>query len=186
MTMGSIITSDLVPIETRGVYQSYINIVFGLGQALGAATGGLIADSLGWRWEFGVQAPFIITCAVVSYFAIPRNLGLLKEGSREGVFQALKAFDYGGSIALSGSITFLILGLVGTFLNSSAVTNTLQEYRREFAFLVSSIHYFLLMHLRSRVPVVSLYRKSGDQADHAVADNSPCSARKHHLRQCYR
>lgn len=48
MSMGAIITSDLVPIEIRGAYQSYINIVYGLGSALGAATGGAIADSLGW------------------------------------------------------------------------------------------------------------------------------------------
>ena len=57
ITLGSIITSDLVPIEIRGVYQSYINIIFGCGGSLGAALGGAIADSLGWRWEFGVQVP---------------------------------------------------------------------------------------------------------------------------------
>lgn len=45
MSMGAIITSDLVPIEIRGAYQSYINIVYGAGSALGAATGGAIADS---------------------------------------------------------------------------------------------------------------------------------------------
>ena len=56
MTMGSIITSDLVPIEIRGIYQSYINIVYGLGSALGVATGGAMADHLGWRWEFGIQS----------------------------------------------------------------------------------------------------------------------------------
>lgn len=56
LTMGSIITSDMVPIEIRGIYQSYINIFFGLGAALGAATGGAMADHLGWRWEFGVQS----------------------------------------------------------------------------------------------------------------------------------
>jgi len=31
MSLGSIITSDLVPIEIRGAYQSYINIIFGAG-----------------------------------------------------------------------------------------------------------------------------------------------------------
>lgn len=56
LAMGSIIMSDIVPIEIRGIYQSYINIVFGLGSALGAASGGAMADHLGWRWEFGVQS----------------------------------------------------------------------------------------------------------------------------------
>lgn len=49
VVMGSIITSDLIPIEIRGVYQSYINIVAGVGAALGAASGGILADNLGWR-----------------------------------------------------------------------------------------------------------------------------------------
>jgi MFS family permease len=49
MTMGSIIVSDIVPIEVRGTYQSYINILFGTGATMGAAFGGAIADSLGWR-----------------------------------------------------------------------------------------------------------------------------------------
>jgi MFS family permease len=42
MSMGMIITSDLVPIEHRGIYQSYINLSFGLGSALGAALGGFL------------------------------------------------------------------------------------------------------------------------------------------------
>lgn len=61
LTMGSIITSDLVPIEIRGNYQSYINIVFGSGSALGAATGGFLADNLGWRWEFGIQGELALS-----------------------------------------------------------------------------------------------------------------------------
>ncbi|KAI9736406.1 MAG: hypothetical protein M1818_006139 [Claussenomyces sp. TS43310] len=112
LSLGSIITSDLVPIETRGVYQSYINIVYGLGSALGAATGGAIADQLGWRWEFGVQVPLIAVCTLAAFLAVPGSLGLREGETKENVFEAIKAFDYGGSIVLSTSITFLILGLV--------------------------------------------------------------------------
>lgn len=39
-------TSDLVHIEHRGVYQSYINLAFGLGSASGAALGGFLCDRL--------------------------------------------------------------------------------------------------------------------------------------------
>lgn len=46
MAMGSIITSDLVPIEIRGTYQAYINIMYGIGAASGAALGGAIAVSI--------------------------------------------------------------------------------------------------------------------------------------------
>jgi hypothetical protein len=112
IAMGSIITSDLVPIEIRGMYQSYINIVFGAGSAAGAALGGAIADSLGWRWEFGVQVPFIFLCVLGSYFTVPRKLGLAEGVERKTLWEAMKVFDFKGSLLLTTSITFLILGLV--------------------------------------------------------------------------
>jgi MFS family permease len=58
MAIGAIINSDLVPIHIRGSYQSILNLAFGIGSSLGAATGGLLADILGWRWEFGIQGDY--------------------------------------------------------------------------------------------------------------------------------
>jgi MFS family permease len=109
MTIGSIIVSDLVPIENRGVYQSYINMNYGVGSSLGAAAGGAMADYLGWRWEFGVQIPPLLICMVVAWIAIPDDLGI--QGERKGVWQALKEFDIRGSLLLTTAITFVILGL---------------------------------------------------------------------------
>ncbi|KAH8795396.1 major facilitator superfamily transporter [Hyaloscypha finlandica] len=111
IAMGSIIMSDLVPIEIRGVYQSYINIAFGAGSTMGAALGGAIADSLGWRWEFGVQVPLIAFCVLGSYIVIPRKLGLAAGIEKQTLWEAMKAFDFKGSLLLTASITFLILGL---------------------------------------------------------------------------
>ena len=115
MTMGSIITSDLVPIEIRGAYQSYVHIVFGAGSALGAATGGAIADNLGWRWEFGIQIPLLTITFVGACLTTPRDLGLGAGVSKNGLWDALKLFDYRGSLLLTTSVTFLVLGLVGPF-----------------------------------------------------------------------
>lgn len=110
MTLGSIIVSDLVPIERRGAYQSYINMVYGVASTLGAALGGFMADYLGWRWEFGVQVPALLLCVFVSVFTIPDGLGL-RTHKKETVLQALRHFDLTGSFFLMTSITFLILGL---------------------------------------------------------------------------
>ncbi|KAK2010869.1 major facilitator superfamily transporter [Colletotrichum eremochloae] len=109
MTLGSIIVSDLVPIENRGAYQSYINMIYGVGSALGAALGGAMADHLGWRWVFGVQLAPLIICCVIAIIAVPSDLGLV--GKRESFVQALRAFDFKGSILLTTSITFFVLGL---------------------------------------------------------------------------
>ncbi|KAH8900049.1 major facilitator superfamily transporter [Thozetella sp. PMI_491] len=110
MTMGSIIVSDLVPIEIRGTYQSYINITYGVGAMLGAATGGAMVDTLGWRWEFGIQVPALVLGIFVAMVALPDDIGLYGK-KKEGFWEAMRAFDFKGSILLSSSITFLILGL---------------------------------------------------------------------------
>lgn len=116
MTLGSIMVSDLVPIEIRGAYQSYINITFGVGAMLGAGLGGAMADFLGWRWEFGVQVPLLVGSLVVAVTTVPPELGL--DGKpRQGLGEAMKTFDFKGSFLMSTSVTFLILGLVSFVLH---------------------------------------------------------------------
>ncbi|RKF55129.1 putative transporter [Golovinomyces cichoracearum] len=111
VTMSSIVTSDLVPIEIRGIYQSYINLVFGVGSTSGAALGGWIADSLGWRWEFGIQVPTLVICLIVALINLPSHLGLAEGVEKKSLLEAIRIFDYQGSILLTTSTTFLILGL---------------------------------------------------------------------------
>jgi predicted MFS family arabinose efflux permease len=81
---------------------------------LGAALGGTMADTLGWRWEFGVQIPLLVLLVIVATVTIPKDIGL--QGKREGIWTALKAFDFRGSMLLSASTTFLVLGLVSFHL----------------------------------------------------------------------
>lgn len=46
----AILLSDLVPLKDRGVWQGKISILFFAGTATGAPLGGILADSVGWRW----------------------------------------------------------------------------------------------------------------------------------------
>ena len=110
MSMSLIIISDLVRIEHRGVFQSYINVAFGLGSASGAALGGWFCDTLGWRWVFGIQVPPIMLCLIMAMFFMPSGLGpmLIKE---DGAWTALRSFDWYGSQSLVISVTSLILFL---------------------------------------------------------------------------
>ncbi|KAI1121912.1 major facilitator superfamily domain-containing protein [Nemania abortiva] len=111
MTCGAIAISDCVPIQQRGNYQSVINVTYGIAAASGAAFGGLLADSLGWRWEFGVQLVPLALCLTVAVLSMPSDLGLQEGRERQTLMQALRGFDFKGSILLSTSITFLLLGL---------------------------------------------------------------------------
>ncbi|TKA59675.1 hypothetical protein B0A49_10626, partial [Cryomyces minteri] len=110
--MGPIITNDLVPIEIRGTFQAYINLFFGLGSACGAAFGGFLCDTLGWRWTFGIQLPVILIILLVACVYTPASLGPhLAKNSDKSVLQTIKEFDLTGSFLLPASVGFLILGL---------------------------------------------------------------------------
>ena len=76
---------------------------------MGAALGGTLAETLGWRWEFGTQVPVMLLCLGVSATAIPSNLG---RQETESVWVAIKDFDVKGSLMLSSATTALILALV--------------------------------------------------------------------------
>ena len=112
MSVSSIIISDIVKIEFRGIYQSYYNMAFGFGNGLGAALGGLIVDKLGWRWAFGVQCPFILTFVIASWFATPARLGPdLAFSQNKSVREAFSTFDGRGAMVLTVTVTCLILGI---------------------------------------------------------------------------
>ncbi|TLS28161.1 hypothetical protein PpBr36_00937 [Pyricularia pennisetigena] len=108
--MASICVGDLVPIERRGPYQSTMSVMFGVSSMAGAALGGLMADHLGWRWEFGVQVPILLLSLGVIMMALPENLGLYGK-QRESLQECLRSFDFKGSLLLTLTVTFLILGL---------------------------------------------------------------------------
>ncbi|EXJ76683.1 uncharacterized protein A1O5_01191 [Cladophialophora psammophila CBS 110553] len=112
MSLGLIIVSDLVRIENRGVFQSHINLAFGLGSACGAALGGWLCDSLGWRWAFGLQVPVICLCFVLASSFTPSIDGPKLRGAEEGGrLLAFKTFDWLGSASLISAITCFILPL---------------------------------------------------------------------------
>lgn len=98
------VTSDLIPLRRRGLWQGYGNLVYGLGMGLGGVFGGVCADNWSWRWAFLVQVPFIVVSAVMVWFLvdIPVN---------PSTKPALSRIDFLGSALLVGSLVLLLLGL---------------------------------------------------------------------------
>jgi MFS family permease len=112
LSMGNIMTNDLVSIEVRGTFQAYINLFYGGGSACGAAFGGFLCDKLGWRMTFAIQVPVLIALLINAFFTTPATLGPnLAKRSGLGLREAMKGFDIAGSVLLTTSVAFLILGL---------------------------------------------------------------------------
>ncbi|KAM0724000.1 hypothetical protein Q7P37_000991 [Cladosporium fusiforme] len=103
-TISTFVGSDLVPLRKRGIWQGIGNIVYGTGMGLGGLFGGAIHDSIGWRWAFLIQVPFILIAGVLSYCTV--NIPI-----KESDTSKIRRVDFLGSFALSVTLVLLLLGL---------------------------------------------------------------------------
>ncbi|OKL57937.1 hypothetical protein UA08_06520 [Talaromyces atroroseus] len=111
-SMGMIICSDIVRLEYRGVYQSGINMILGIGGALGYAGGGALCDRLGWRGAFAIQLPFIFAYLLIAIWTTPRDLGRVDPKNEfPTISQLLERIDLTGSFLLTVSVTALLIGI---------------------------------------------------------------------------
>jgi predicted MFS family arabinose efflux permease len=102
----SILMSDVVSLRDRGTWQGYINLVYASGAAAGAPLGGLLADSIGWRWAFIVQGPL----CVLAFIAVAAVLRLPEQDASNWK-EKLGKIDFLGAIILIVAIFGLLVGL---------------------------------------------------------------------------
>ncbi|SCV68049.1 BQ2448_170 [Microbotryum intermedium] len=104
-TMSSIVTSDLIPLRKRGVYQGLGNVVYALGAAIGGPVGGLLGDTIGWRWAFLIQVPICVIHFIIVFWKvdIPSGPG--------DIVTKIKRIDFLGSLSLVASVALLLVGL---------------------------------------------------------------------------
>lgn len=110
-TIANIILADTIELQYRGIYQSYLNIAFGSGNNLGAALGGLVVDTFGWRAAFYIQVPFVALLMVMASLTCPRDLGPSLWTRSGQSTEALSSFDFAGTAILTVALSGLILGI---------------------------------------------------------------------------
>ncbi|EXJ95187.1 hypothetical protein A1O1_00306 [Capronia coronata CBS 617.96] len=127
--ISTFVTSDLIPLRRRGLWQGYGNLVYGLGMGSGGVVGGALADSLSWRWAFLMQIPFIVVSTVMVWFLLDMPVSVLSGHSdvntnnnhnsntndsnspNDTKNSALRRIDFSGSALLVISLVLLLLGL---------------------------------------------------------------------------
>ncbi len=66
ITMAFSAIGDIFTPRERGAYQGFTGAVFGFSSVVGPLAGGLITDTIGWRWVFFVNVPIaLIALAVI-------------------------------------------------------------------------------------------------------------------------
>ncbi|KAF2663551.1 vacuolar basic amino acid transporter 2 [Microthyrium microscopicum] len=105
-TVVSILISDVIPLRERGTWQGYINIVYATGAGLGAPLGGIIVDTISWRWAFLIQAPMCLI-ALLSVWWLLR----LPRTDESHWKEKIKRVDFLGAAILLAAVTALLVGL---------------------------------------------------------------------------
>lgn len=109
MTVSSIVVTDLIPLNHRGLYQGMANILFGLGAGLGGPLGGWINDKFGWKSAFFFQAPVLLFSFTLVAWKV--NIKLPSEVRDLPLREKLRRIDLLGSLTLVGTVGSLLLGV---------------------------------------------------------------------------
>jgi MFS family permease len=107
---ATIINSDMIPFRERGMYQAAQNVLHGFGSICGASLGGLIADTIGWRWCFFLQVPVSAFALLVGHLVIKRTAAP-HSPSYGGIWELWKKVDLLGSLLLILGLSSQLAGL---------------------------------------------------------------------------
>lgn len=139
LVISTFVTSDLVPLRKRGVWQGVGNICYGAGGGLGGVFGGWINDTLGWRWAFLLQVPFLIVSGILVAWKV--NIPVKNSDKSR-----IKRVDFLGAITLVLTMVTLLLGL-NTGGNQLPWTHPLVL----ISFPISAIFLGLFIYIEARV-----------------------------------
>jgi MFS family permease len=108
-SLVSILITDLVPLREVATWRSYVNIAATTGRSIGGPLGGLMADTVGWRWSFLGQAPVACIAIVLIAFTLPSYTNNESEdGTQRSKFARI---DFLGAACMALSILGLLLPL---------------------------------------------------------------------------
>jgi EmrB/QacA subfamily drug resistance transporter len=100
MTLAQTTIGDLIPPRERGRYQGIFGAVFAACSVAGPLLGGVITDSLSWRWIFYVNLP--VGAAALILIAI---------GLKHPNVRSEHRIDYSGAVLLTAATIALLLFL---------------------------------------------------------------------------
>ena len=101
ISLPFILVGEIFSPRERGKYMGILASVFGISSVLGPILGGVITDTIGWRWVFFVNIPVGIAAVTILMYSLP-NFKL------EGV---KKIIDYYGIITFTLALSGLFLAL---------------------------------------------------------------------------
>ncbi len=144
LTLPFIVVGEIFSPRDRAIYMGILASVFGFADVMGPILGGVITDTLGWRWVFFVNLPVGIAAVTLILYSLPNfKLPNVK-----------KVIDYMGIVTftLALSSLFLALTLAGDLNRYPSVEIALILAFSGFMFIL-----FLRTEKRAEEPILPLY-----------------------------
>ncbi|KAK5170455.1 uncharacterized protein LTR77_005043 [Saxophila tyrrhenica] len=102
VSMVSIVVTDLVPLQEVATLWGYVNILQTTGRSCGGLIGGLLTQTLGWRWAFLVQVPPVVIAIILVQWRL--QLPTNPSETESSKWEKLKRVDFIGAFFLCYTI----------------------------------------------------------------------------------
>ena len=141
--LSQVIMADIISPRERGRYMGLFGAVMAVATVGGPVLGGVITDTLGWRWNFYIAVPFAIAALVIQQ----RTLRLPARPRRT------VRIDYLGVVLLSAGVSLLLIWVTSAGTSYDWVST--ETFIMVGGVLVAGI-LFVIVELRTREPLVPL------------------------------
>jgi EmrB/QacA subfamily drug resistance transporter len=136
------VVADLFSPVERARYQSMFQSVFVLASVVGPLLGGMLTDTIGWRWVFYINVPIGIVALLVIGTSMPK----LHSGLRSPI-------DFMGVLLLVTTVTPLLLGLT---LDKTTYPWDSPLILGLFGFAAVSLVFFIIAERRAAGPIIPI------------------------------
>ncbi len=108
--------ADIIPPRERGRYMGLLGAVMAVATVGGPLLGGVITDSIGWRWNFYIAVPFAVAALIV----LQRTLHIPSHRRKVTI-------DYLGAVLIAAGVSLLLIWvtMAGNQFDWGSVTSIL-------------------------------------------------------------
>ena len=141
--LSQVLMADIISPRERGRYMGLFGAVMAVATVGGPLLGGVITDTLGWRWNFYVALPFAIAALII----IQLTLRIPAHAKRK------VSIDYVGIVLLSVAVSLLLIwvSLAGDSFEWLSTTTLFMVGGAVLATIL-----FILVEMRSKEPLIPL------------------------------